>query len=97
MFMKNPTICKIIGYIVLFTGLSLLFWGTHYPTADDPFNGKNPPLIVLASLLIIGSMIWSIAKVRCPHCHMLLKLKFGSVAVCPYCGKDTSSYPYDGD
>ena len=87
--MKNPTTNRTIGYIILFAGFSLLFWGTHYPTPEDPFNGKNPVLIVLSIIVIIAAMAWTIAKVRCPHCGKLLELKLYNIDRCRYCGKRT--------
>ena len=87
---KNPTTNRTIGYIILFAGFSLLFWGTHYPTSEDPFNGKSPVLIVLAVILFIAVTVWMIMKVRYPYCGKLLELKLYNIDRCRYCGKKTN-------
>ena len=44
--MKDPKVNRVIGYIILFSGFGFLMYGTHYPTAEDPYNGKNWFLIL---------------------------------------------------
>lgn len=89
--MKNPTINRMIGYIVLFIGFFMFYRGFHYPTQEDPVNGHNPILIGISIILIIVSFSWMLIKVRCPHCNQLLALKLKNIDFCPNCGKNTNS------
>ena len=70
--MNNPNINRILGYIGIMIGCVIWCCGFHYPTEDDPVNGHNPVLIVIALIIIIAAFIWLIMKVRCPYCHKLL-------------------------
>lgn len=89
--MKNPRISRMIGYVILFIGFILFYKGFHFSTIEDPVNGKNPILIVIAVLLIILSFVWMLLKVRCPHCKKLLYLRLRNLDKCPHCGRDTDS------
>lgn len=88
--MKNPRVNRIIGYIILFIGFVLFYKGFHQYNLEGSFNGKSVVLIVISSVFIIGSFVWMILKVRCPHCGKLLDLKLYDISVCKFCGKDTS-------
>lgn len=90
--MNNPKINRLIGYIILFTGFVLFYKGFHSATPADPINGHDPILIVFSIVIIIGSIVWSILKVRCPHCNSMLPLKLYNIDVCPYCGKKTDKF-----
>ncbi len=83
--MNDPKINRIIGYIVLFIGFGFVIAGT--------VCGDILKIIfyVIAALLIAGSFVWMIMKVRCPHCGALLHLKLYSIARCPHCGKNTDT------
>lgn len=85
--MKNPRINRIIGYIVMMIGFVLFYRGFHYPTAQDPVNGKNWVLIIVSLLIVIGALIWMIKKVRCPYCNQLLDIKSYNIDICPHCGR----------
>ena len=87
--MKDPKVNRVIGYIILFSGFGFLMYGTHYPTADDPYNGKNWFLIIISVVLMVYSLVWMIKKVRCPHCNQILHFKLYNIDVCPYCGRST--------
>lgn len=89
--MKNPTINRILGYVILFIGFFLFYKGFHYPTHEEPVNGHNPIIIGISIIIMIISFAWMLLKVRCPHCNQLLALKLKNIDVCPNCGKNTDS------
>lgn len=89
--MKDPRVNKIIGYIILAVGLYFVYKGSHYPTEEDPYNGKNYYLLALSAVFLISSLVWMIKKVRCPHCGCILNLKIANIDRCPQCHKKT--YP----
>lgn len=87
--MKNPKINRIIGYIILFIGFGLFYKGFHAGTAPDGVNGVDAFTVVVACIFIVGAIVWTILKVRCPHCNGMLNPKLTNIDVCPFCGKST--------
>lgn len=85
--MKNPKLNRGIGYIILFIGFTIFYKGFHAGTAPDGVNGTNPLVIAIGLGFVIGSLVWMIFKVRCPHCGKLLELKLYNIDRCPYCGR----------
>ena len=63
---RDPRHNRIAGCIMTAGGLLLMMWGSRYPTAEDPYNGKNWFLIVLSAAVLIWSVIWMVKTVRCP-------------------------------
>lgn len=82
--MKDPRICRLIGYVMLFMGFGFVIGGTMC-------GGGVPGIIlyVIAGLFCISSLVWMIMKVRCPHCGALLHLKLYDISRCPYCHRST--------
>lgn len=87
--MKNPRVNRIIGYIILFIGFVLFYKGFRLYNLDGVFNGKSIVIIIASAIFVIGSLIWMILKVRCPHCGKLLDLKLYDIRTCKFCGKST--------
>lgn len=89
MGMNNPKINRLIGYIFLFIGFFLFYKGVKPVSLTDNIADADFVLLVLSFVFLIGSIVWMIKKVRCPHCNNLLHLKLYNIDVCPHCGKST--------
>lgn len=87
--MNNPKINRLIGYIILFIGFFLFYRGFKPVGVSDNIADADFVLLTLAVILLVGSTVWMIKKVRCPHCNKLLHLKLYNIDVCPHCGKST--------
>lgn len=87
--MNNPKINRLIGYIVLFIGFFLFYKGFKLVGVSDNIADADFVLLALAAGFLVGSTVWMIKKVRCPHCNWLLHLKLYNIDVCPHCGKST--------
>lgn len=78
---NDPILNRRIMYVILFAGFALFAKGAR---------SGNMFLTIISLALIIGSFIWGIMKVRCPHCGGLLQLKLYDISLCPHCGKRTT-------
>lgn len=87
--MNTPKINRLIGYVFLFFGFFLFYKGFKPVGLNDDIADADFILLALAIDFLIGSMVWMIKKVRCPHCNKLLHLKLYNIDVCPHCGKST--------
>lgn len=93
---RDPRHNRIAGCIMTAGGLLLMMRAPRYPTAEDPYNGKNWFLIVLSAAVLIWSVIWMVKTVRCPHCHQILNLKISNIDICPGCGNPVDpDFPAD--
>lgn len=89
MDMNNPKINRLIGYIVLFIGFFLFYKGVKPVSLTDNIADADFVFLALAVGFLVGSTVWMIKKVRCPHCNKLLHLKLYNIDVCPHCCKST--------
>lgn len=87
--MNNPKINRLIGYVILFFGFFLFYKGVKPVSLTDNIADADFVLLELSFVFLIGSFVWMIKKVRCPHCNKLLHLKLYNIDVCPHCGKST--------
>lgn len=89
--MKNPKVNRLIGYLILFIGFVIFYRGAQPVSVTDNPADANFFLIAVSFVFIVGSIVWMVKKVRCPHCNHLLHLKLYNIDVCPNCGKSTDS------
>lgn len=83
----SPRKARLIGYIILFA--SFPFFGMAVGLKEVAGGLLSMLFIIIGAVGVIVSTVWSIRKVRCPHCNALLPLKLYPISRCPYCGKST--------
>lgn len=87
--MKDPSINRYVGLFVMFMGLYFVFRGIFSHSETGVSFSINPWALTLAGILIVGSFVWMMLTVRCPHCHYPLEFQLSAIDICPSCGKCT--------
>ena len=89
MNLNNPSHNRIIGYLIMILGAIVFGIGMEIAHMTGIVRLLGEIISVIGIGLFIASIVWMYKKVRCPHCGMLLHLKFYPIRKCPYCGKRT--------
>ena len=51
------------------------------------FHLIHREMLLAATILIVGDVIFGLIFLRCPHCKKLLNLKWDSQSICHSCGE----------
>ena len=83
----RPKKCRSI-----LNGLAFMVIGLVFLSYIPFFSSIRREIIIVATFLIIGDLIFGFIFLRCPYCKKLLNFRWSSQSICHNCGARLDDY-----
>lgn len=77
----KPKTCRKILNIIASVGLCVVLLANI-----PPLDFIRKEIVVSATFLMIGDLVFGFIFLRCPHCKKLLNFRWSSQSICHNCG-----------